>query len=67
MTFASEELEGGVTKVILNGRMDIEGSAAIDLRMMLWAEPRRSYWWICRTYRSLARWGCARWCFRRKR
>jgi len=33
MTFASEELEGGVTKVILNGRMDIEGSAAIDLRM----------------------------------
>lgn len=33
MTFASEELEGGVTKVILDGRMDIEGSAAIDLRM----------------------------------
>lgn len=33
MTFASEELEGGVTKVVLNGRMDIEGSAAIDLRM----------------------------------
>lgn len=33
MTFASEELEGGITKVVLNGRMDIEGAAAIDLRM----------------------------------
>jgi anti-anti-sigma factor len=33
MTFASEELEGGITKVILNGRMDIEGAAAVDLRM----------------------------------
>ncbi len=33
MTFASEELEGGITKVTLIGRLDIEGSAAIDLRM----------------------------------
>lgn len=33
MTFASEELEGGITKVVLNGRMDIQGAAAIDLRM----------------------------------
>jgi anti-anti-sigma factor len=33
MTFASEELEGGITKVALNGRMNIEGAAAIDLRM----------------------------------
>jgi anti-sigma B factor antagonist len=33
MTFASEELEGGITKVVLAGRMDIEGSAAVDLRM----------------------------------
>jgi len=33
MTFASEELEGGITKVVLNGRMDIEGAAAVDLRM----------------------------------
>jgi anti-anti-sigma factor len=33
MTFATEELDGGITKVVLNGRMDIEGSAAIDLRM----------------------------------
>jgi anti-anti-sigma factor len=33
MTFASEELDGGITKVTLNGRLDIEGAAAIDLRM----------------------------------
>ena len=33
MTFASEELEGGITKVILSGRLDIEGSGAVDLRM----------------------------------
>lgn len=33
MTFASEELEGGITKVILSGRLDIEGSSAVDLRM----------------------------------
>jgi anti-sigma B factor antagonist len=33
MTFASEELEGGITKVVLNGRLDIEGAAAVDLRM----------------------------------
>ena len=33
MTFASEELEGGITKVVLNGRMDIQGAQAIDLKM----------------------------------
>ncbi len=33
MTFASEELEGGITKVVLNGRLDIQGAAAIDLKM----------------------------------
>jgi anti-sigma B factor antagonist len=33
MTFASEELEGGITKVILAGRLDIQGAAAIDLKM----------------------------------
>ena len=33
MTFASEELEGGITKVVLAGRLDIQGAAAIDLRM----------------------------------
>ena len=33
MTFASEELEGGITKVVLNGRIDIQGAQAIDLKM----------------------------------
>lgn len=33
MTFASEELEDGITKVILAGRLDIQGAQAIDLRM----------------------------------
>ncbi|HEX4285324.1 MAG TPA: STAS domain-containing protein [Terracidiphilus sp.] len=33
MTFASEELDGGITKVVLAGRLDIQGAAAIDLRM----------------------------------
>jgi len=33
MTLTSEELEGGITKVILNGRLDIEGAAEVDLRM----------------------------------
>jgi anti-anti-sigma factor len=33
MTIATEELPGGVTKVILEGRLDIEGAAAVDLRM----------------------------------
>jgi anti-anti-sigma factor len=41
MTFASEELEGGITKVVLNGRMDIEGAAAIDLRMNVTAGTAR--------------------------
>ena len=33
MPIAIEELEGGVTRVILDGRLDIEGAAAVDLRM----------------------------------
>lgn len=28
-----EELDGGVTRIVLEGRMDIEGAAAVDLRM----------------------------------
>ena len=28
-----EELDGGITKIVLDGRMDIEGSQAVDLRM----------------------------------
>lgn len=33
MAFAVEELTGGVTKVILDGRLDIEGAARVDLQM----------------------------------
>jgi len=30
---ATEELDGGVTKVILDGRMDIQGAESIDLKL----------------------------------
>ncbi len=33
MKATTEEVEGGILKVVLEGRMDIEGSAAIDMRM----------------------------------
>ena len=33
MAFSTEELAGGVTKVVLDGRLDIEGAAAVDLKM----------------------------------
>jgi anti-sigma B factor antagonist len=33
MTFSTESMEGGITRVLLDGRLDIQGSAAIDLKM----------------------------------
>jgi anti-anti-sigma factor len=33
MTFSTESLAGDITRVLLDGRLDIEGAAAIDLRM----------------------------------
>jgi anti-sigma B factor antagonist len=33
MGIATEDLPGGILRVILDGRLDIEGAAAIDLRM----------------------------------
>ena len=33
MAISTEELPGGITKVILDGSLDIAGAAAIDLRM----------------------------------
>jgi anti-anti-sigma factor len=33
MQISTEELEGGITKVVLEGRLDIEGAEAIDLKM----------------------------------
>ena len=33
MTISTDSMEGGITRVILDGRLDIQGAAAIDLRM----------------------------------
>jgi len=33
MAIAIEELSEGITKVILDGKLDIEGAAAVDLKM----------------------------------
>jgi anti-anti-sigma factor len=41
VTIATEELEGGVLRVILDGRLDIEGATALDLRMNVIAGSRK--------------------------
>lgn len=33
MKLSTEELDGGITRVVLDGRLDIEGAQVIDLRM----------------------------------
>ena len=33
MTISTESMEGGITRILLDGRLDIQGAAAIDLRM----------------------------------
>src|SRR5208283_4625476 len=33
MQISTEELAGDITKVVLDGRMDIQGAAAVDLKM----------------------------------
>ena len=33
MTISTEPMDGEITRVLLDGRLDIEGAAAIDLRM----------------------------------
>ena len=40
MKLVEEELPGGVTKVTLEGRLDVEGAAAVDLKMSLIANTR---------------------------
>jgi anti-sigma B factor antagonist len=42
MPISTEELEGGITKVILEGRLDIEGAAAIDMRMNVIAGTKKA-------------------------
>ena len=41
MPIAMEEMPGGVTRVILDGRLDIEGAAGIDLQMNVIAGSRK--------------------------
>ncbi len=33
MTISTESMEGEITRILLDGRLDIDGAAAIDLRM----------------------------------
>lgn len=33
MPISTEQIDGGITRVVLEGRLDIEGAAAVDLRM----------------------------------
>jgi len=33
MTISTESMDGGITRVLLEGRLDIQGAAAIDLKM----------------------------------
>ena len=42
MAISTEELAGGVTRVILDGKLDIEGAAAIDLKMNIIAGSRKA-------------------------
>ena len=42
MAIATEELTGGITKVILDGRLDIEGAAAVDLHMNVIADSSKA-------------------------
>jgi anti-anti-sigma factor len=42
MAIELEELPGGITKVILDGRLDIEGAAAVDLKMNVIAGSKKA-------------------------
>ena len=42
MQISIEELEGGVTRVVLDGRLDIAGAQAIDLRMNVVAGTKKA-------------------------
>src|SRR5580704_10934687 len=42
MAIAIEELTGGITKVVLDGRLDIEGAAAVDLKMNIIAGSKKA-------------------------
>jgi anti-anti-sigma factor len=42
MQLSTEELEGGVTRVVLDGRLDIAGAQAIDLKMNVIAGTKKA-------------------------
>jgi anti-anti-sigma factor len=42
MPISTEDLAGGITRVILEGRLDIEGAAAVDLRMNVIAGTKKA-------------------------
>jgi anti-anti-sigma factor len=42
MQLSMEELEGGITKVILDGRLDIAGAQEIDLKMNVIAGTKKA-------------------------
>jgi anti-anti-sigma factor len=42
MAMVIEELEGGITKVILDGKLDIAGAAAVDMKMNVIAGSRKA-------------------------
>ena len=42
MNISTEELDGGVLKVILEGSLDIQGAAALDLKMSVIAGSRKA-------------------------
>jgi anti-sigma B factor antagonist len=37
MTISTESMDGGITRILLDGRLDIQGAAAVDLRMNILA------------------------------
>lgn len=41
MNFDTVELENGITKVVLSGRMDIEGASAVDLKFSVLAGAKK--------------------------
>jgi anti-anti-sigma factor len=42
MPISTEELANGITKVILEGRLDIQGAASVDLQMNVLAGSKRA-------------------------
>jgi len=60
MKISTEELDGGITKVVLDGRLDIEGAAAVDLKMNIVAEAASFCCSTCNRLLFLVPWGCGR-------